>query len=315
VIHIDPEATVSVLPAPIPSLPDSVKVDVGPGSLRVLRVTAPSASAEIYLRGAHVASWTPNSSHFNSTNESVIFMSADAEYAEGVPLRGGVPICFPWFGANAEDPTEPSHGFARLAEWELIEAKDVGSTVVLTLRLKDDMATRASAWGHRFEALYTVTVGSHLDLSLTVTNPDRKPFTYEAALHTYFNVSDIHSVSVTGLEDVAFIDKLDGPAPLPAEGKAIRFAGETDRIYRGTAETIRVVDPSAKRIIEVKPTDSHSTVVWNPWVAKAAKMADFGNDEWKTMVCVETANIGDASVTLESGASHTTAVRYDVTGR
>jgi glucose-6-phosphate 1-epimerase len=301
---------VSVLPAKIPSLPNSVKVDVGPGGLAVLRVTAPSATAEIYLRGAHVASWTPSSS-----NPSVIWMSEHAEYTEGVPLRGGVPICFPWFGANADDPTEPSHGFARLAEWELVEAKDVGSTVVLTLRLKDDMATRASAWGHRFEALYTVTVGSHLDLSLTVTNPDRKPFTFEAALHSYFGVSDIHSVSVTGLEDVPFIDKLDGAAALPAEGHAVRFAGETDRIYLGSADIIRVVDPSAKREIEVRPTESHSTVVWNPWVAKAAKMADFGNDEWPGMVCVETANIGDASVTLSSGESHTMAVRYDVTGR
>jgi glucose-6-phosphate 1-epimerase len=310
---------VSVLPAKIPTLPDSVKVDVGPGGLAVLRVTAPSASAEIYLRGAHVASWTPHSSVLigsdSGTGESVIWMSEKAEYTEGVPLRGGVPICFPWFGANADDPTEPSHGFARLAEWELIDATDVGSTVVLTLRLKDDMATRASAWGHRFEVLYTITVGSHLDLSLTVTNPDRKPFTFEAALHSYFGVSDIHSVSVTGLEDVAYIDKLDGPAPLPAEGHAVRFAGETDRIYLGSADTIRVLDPSAKRAIEIAPKDSHSTVVWNPWVAKAAKMADFGDSEWANMVCVETANIGASAVTLSSGESHTMAVRYDVAGR
>ncbi|PRY64305.1 glucose-6-phosphate 1-epimerase [Glaciihabitans tibetensis] len=300
----------SVLPAPIPSLPASVQADVGPGGLRVLRVTAPSASAEIYLRGAHVASWTPA-----GTDASVIWMSEKSEYTDGVPLRGGVPICFPWFGANADDPSEPSHGFARLAEWELVEAKDVGSTVVLTLRLHDDLATRASAWGHRFEALYTVTVGGHLDLALTVTNPDRKAFTYEAALHTYFGVSDIRSVSVTGLEDVPFLDKLDGPSPLPAEGEAVRFVGETDRVYLGSAETIGVVDPNAKRVIDVKPRESSSTVVWNPWVAKAAKMADFGDDEWTTMVCVETCNVGAAAVTLEAGASHTMSVRYDVTGR
>ena len=306
-IPSDPEATVSVLPAAIPSLPDSVKVDVGPGGLPVLRVTAPSASAEIYLRGAHVASWTPN-----SVDSSVIFMSEKSEYTAGVPLRGGVPICFPWFGANADDPTEPSHGFARLAEWELVEAKDVGSTVVLTLRLKDDMATRAGAWSYLFEALYTVTVGSHLDLALTVTNNTRKPFSYEAALHTYFAVSDIHTVSVTGLEDVAYLDRLDGPAPLPAEGRAVRFAGETDRIYLGSAETIKVVDPSAKRVIEVKPTDSHSTVVWNPWIAKSAKMADFGDDEYTGMVCVETCNIRDDAITLAPGASHELSVRYSI---
>jgi glucose-6-phosphate 1-epimerase len=300
---------VSVSPAPIPSLPDSVQVDVGPGGLTLVRVTAPSASAEIYLRGAHVASWTPANS-----DESVIWMSSKAEYTEGVPLRGGVPICFPWFGANADDPSEPSHGFARLAEWQLVSAAEVGSTVVLTLRLQDDLATRASTFTAQFEALYTITVGSHLGLALTVTNHSRKPFSFESALHTYFGVSDIHSVSVTGLEDVAYIDKLDGPAPIPAEHHAVRFAGETDRVYLGSADELRVVDPSLGRVIAIKPEDSHSTVVWNPWIAKAAKMADFGDDEWKTMVCVETANIGEAAVTLESGASHTLAVRYDVTG-
>jgi glucose-6-phosphate 1-epimerase len=321
-------------PASHPSLPASVQVDVGAAGLEFVRVTGKNASAEIYLRGAHVTSWIPTGAPEAGTTttgptpisgeadepapngttageNSVIWMSEKSVFAPGVPLRGGVPLVFPWFGANAEDPTAASHGFARLADWELLWARVEDEDVLVTFRLKDTLDTRSSPWAHQFEAIYTVTVGRRLGLSLTVTNRDRKPFTYEEALHTYLAVSDIHHTSVTGLEGARYIDKVAGTT-VDATGEPIRFDGETDRIYLAGPGTVTVNDPAAGRALNVSGEGSGTTVVWNPWVDKAAKMSDFGDAEWTSMVCVETSNVQDSAVTVDPGESHTTTVFYEV---
>lgn len=327
----------SASPASVPSLPASVQVDVGEGGLEFVRVTGKNASAEIYLRGAHVTSWTPTGAPEAGTTttgptpisdvaeesapngttpgeNSVIWMSEKSIFAPGVPLRGGVPICFPWFGANEEDPSAPSHGFARLADWELLWARVDDEDVLVTFRLKDTLDTRSSPWAHQFEAIYTVTVGRRLGLSLTVNNRDRKPFRYEEALHTYLAVSDIHQVAISGLENAPFIDKVAGEdrGTVDATGTPLTFSGETDRIYFGEAPLVTVSDPAAGRQLHVAGEGSGTTVVWNPWAEKAAKMADFGDDEWPSMVCVETSNVKTAAITLEPGETHTTSVHYEV---
>lgn len=331
----------SAQPASVPSLPASVQVDVGEGGLEFVRVTGKNASAEIYLRGAHVTSWIPTGAPEpgitttgptpvsdvaaepapNGTTpgeNSVIWMSAKSEFAPGVPIRGGVPICFPWFGPNAEDPSAPAHGFARLANWELLWARVEDEDVLVTFRLKDNLDTRSSPWDRQFEATYTVTVGRRLGLSLTVNNRDRKAFTYEEALHTYLAVSDIHQTTVSGLENAPYIDKVTGvgteagSSPVDAAGTPITFSGETDRVYLGEAPVVTVDDAAAGRQLRVTGEGSGTTVVWNPWIAKAAKMADFGDDEWPSMVCVETSNVASAAVTVEPGESHTTTVHYEV---
>jgi glucose-6-phosphate 1-epimerase len=322
-------------PASHPSLPASVQVDVDAAGLEFVRVTGKNASAEIYLRGAHVTSWIPTGAPEAGTTttgptpisgeadepapngttpgeNSVIWMSAESKFAPGVPLRGGVPICFPWFGANAEDPSAASHGFARLADWELLWARVEDEDVLVSFRLKDTLDTRSSPWAHQFEAIYTVTVGRRLGLALSVNNRDRKPFTYEEALHTYLAVSDIHLTSVSGLENASFIDKVADNAQVDASGEALRFAGETDRIYLTGPETITVDDPAAGRSLAVVGAGSGTTVVWNPWVDKAAQMGDFGDSEWTSMVCVETSNVKASAVTLEPGETHTMSVSYEV---
>ena len=285
-------------------LPSSVELGHGPGGLAVARVFAPGGTAEIYLRGAHVSAWTP------AGGTPVIWMSEQSEYAPGVPLRGGVPICFPWFAGHPTDTTAPSHGFARLADWQLTEVREAGDDVVLVLVLTDTEATRSSAWPHRFEARYTVTVGAELSLSLQVTNRDSEPVTVEEALHTYLAVADIRQVEVSGLEGAPFIDRLTGPRP--AETEPVRFTAETDRIYPATTATTTVTDAATGRVITIGKLGSASTVVWNPWIDKAAAMADFGDDEYTGMVCVETCNIRDDTITLAPGASHTMGVTYSV---
>ncbi|QYF73242.1 D-hexose-6-phosphate mutarotase [Cryobacterium sp. PAMC25264] len=285
-------------------LPSSVELGQGQGGLAIARVFAPTGTAEVYLRGAHVSAWTP------AGGTPVIWMSEQSEYATGVPLRGGVPICFPWFAAHPTDATAPSHGFARLADWQLVEAHEAGDDVALVFVLTDTDASRASAWPHRFEARYTVTVGARLTLALEVTNRDTETVSFEEALHTYLAVADICQTEVAGLEGAPFTDRLSGPRP--AESTPVRFDAETDRIYLNTPATTTVTDASTGRVITVAKQGSASTVVWNPWIDKAAAMADFGDTEYTGMVCVETCNIRDNTITLAPGESHEISASYSV---
>jgi glucose-6-phosphate 1-epimerase len=288
----------------LPELPSSVELGIGQGGLAVARVFARTGTAEIYLRGAHVSAWAPTG------GSPVIWMSEQSEYAPGVPLRGGVPVCFPWFAAHPTDATAPSHGFARLADWHLAEAREAGDDVVLVFVLTDTEATRASAWPHRFEARYTVTVGAELSLALQVTNTGSLTVGFEEALHTYLAVADIRQTEVSGLEGAPFTDRLTGPRP--AESTPVRFDAETDRIYLNSTAATTVTDAATGRRITVTKQGSASTVVWNPWIDKAAAMADFGDTEYTGMVCVETCNIRDNAITLTPGASQEMSVRYSV---
>jgi len=281
-----------------PALPASVWIAVGRGGLPVVRVDGAAGAAEVYLQGAHVTSWTP------SGGAPVLWMSAVSDFAPGRPLRGGVPLCFPWFGALAADPAAPGHGFARLSSWHLVEAGEQGDDVVLVFRLTDSDETRSSAWPHRFEALYTVTVGARLGLSLRVRNLDTTTVTFEEALHTYLGVPDIHDVTVSGFEGLPYLDRLAVPQEQGSDDGPVSFSSETDRIYLGTDADARVSD-GAGRTVTITAEGSASRILWNPWTAKAAAMADFGDDEWQAMLCVETANVRDDAITLAPGESHT----------
>ncbi|HSP76310.1 MAG TPA: D-hexose-6-phosphate mutarotase, partial [Cryobacterium sp.] len=208
------------------------------------------------------------------------------------------------------DPAAPSHGFARLSEWEFVDAHESADDVVLTFRLTDTPATRASAWPHRFEARYTVTVGARLTLALKVTSRETAALTYEEALHTYLRVSDARGTTVSGLQGTAFLNQLTGVTE-PAETDPVGFTTETDRLYLGSRGSTTVTAPDG-RTVTIESDGSDSTVVWNPWADKAARLADFGDDEWPGMVCVETANLRRDRVRLDAGQSHTTTVVFEV---
>ena len=281
-----------------PRLPASVRLRTGRGGLPVVRVQSAAATAEVYLQGAHVTGWAPTG------QPPVLWMSAFSEFAPGQPLRGGVPVCFPWFGPHATETTAPAHGFARRAEWQLVTAEEAGDDVVLTFRLTDNEQTRQSAWPHRFEALYTITIGARLGLALEVRNLDDVEVTFAEAFHSYLAVPDVRAVVIAGLEDVAFLDRLAEPAARAAEGRPVTVTAETDRIYLGTTADARVTDGTG-RALAIRTAGSRSRVLWNPWRAKAEAMPDFGADEWTGMVCVETANVLSDAITLAPGESHT----------
>lgn len=274
--------------------------------LPYLTIANPLATARIYLHGGHVAQWRP------ASHGDVLWMSARSLYATDKPLRGGIPICFPWFGPHPERAELAAHGFARLREWTLESADDLpdGSTRAV-LTLATDAGTRA-VWPHDATLTLTVTVGTTLTVELAIANRDATPLACEAALHTYFSVGDIRRTTIEGLAGTPYLDKVGGPTRRVEGSAPIAFTGETDRVYLGTTATATIVDPLLGRRIAVAKRGSRSTVVWNPWTAKAAKMADYGDHEWPGMVCVETANAVDDRMTIAAGVTARMAVEVAV---
>jgi len=275
-----------------------VVVESGPGGLPRARVAGARADAEVYLQGGHVTRWQPHGA------APVLFLSPRAAYAPGKAIRGGVPVVFPRFGANPTDRQAPMHGFARSRPWRLASSgPGPGESVVLELMLEDDAATRA-LWPSAFSLRYRVSVGDALELALEVVNTSPTPFTFEAALHSYLAVGDIRAVGITGLENTTYIDKVDGMTRKRHGAEPLRITGETDRVFLGTRARCVVDDRALDRRLSVDKTGSATTVVWNPWAAKAAGIADLEPDDWRRMVCVETANAADDAVTLEPGGRH-----------
>jgi D-hexose-6-phosphate mutarotase len=277
---------------------EPVVVETGEGGLTRARVAGARADAEVYLQGGHVTRWQPRGA------APVLFLSTRAVYAAGKAIRGGVPIIFPWFGAHATDRQAPMHGFARARPWRLVTSgPGPAGSVVLELALEDDAATRA-VWPAAFGLRYRVSVGDTLEMTLEVVNRSPVAFTFEAALHTYLAVGDVRAVAITGLENTAYIDKVDAMTRKRHGAEPLRITGETDRVFLGTRARCVVDDRALDRRLIVDKTGSATTVVWNPWSTKTPGIADLEPDDWRRMVCVETANAADDAVTLEAGGRH-----------
>ena len=279
-------------------IPDRAITESGASGLPRLAVTTPLANAHVYLHGGHITHYQP------VTSGPVLFLSRSSLFAFDKAIRGGVPIIFPWFGARAGDPGAAMHGFARTSEWELEELDCAEDEVVtLTLRMASSKTMRAQ-WPHDFVLRHRITIGAQLKMALEVENISDAPFTFEEALHTYFAVSDVREVSVTGLGGTDFIDKTDRFQRKRQAEETLRLTGETDRVYLNTRTECAIHDAAYRRHITIGKSGSDTTVVWNPWIAKAKAMSDFGDDEWTSMLCIETANTGANAVTLPAGATH-----------
>ena len=288
------------------ALPPTVSLEPGRGGLPCLSIVNPLANAEVYLHGAHVTAWRPEG------HDPVLWMSQASSWDAAKPIRGGVPICFPWFGPHATDKAAPSHGYARLQDWALVEARDDQRGATELVFEMTPAAPPSAAWPHAVAARYHVTVGSSLALALEVHNPGPEAFAFEEALHTYFVVQDVRAIEISGLAGTDYVDKVGGTSNRTQGPEPIRFTAETDRVYVNTQAACTIHDPGARRRIVVRKSRSNATVVWNPWVDKAGAMPDFGDDEWPAMVCVETGNVNVHAVTLAPGARHTMSATIDV---
>jgi glucose-6-phosphate 1-epimerase len=277
-----------------------VRFERGNGGLIRAVLSTPASEAHVYLHGAHVT-------HFAIAAQApVLFLSSQSLFQPERAIRGGVPICFPWFGPRNPDPAgnSPMHGFARIRPWKVESSGAAADRSVIRLSLADDEQTRR-LWPHAFVAEYEVGLGpDRLELALTIRSRGETPLEFEEALHSYFAVAEVRDCVVEGLDGVEYLDKTDNFAPKIQTGD-LTIAGETDRICLNTTGPCAIVDRGNRRRIMNEKENSHATVVWNPWVAKAKAMTDFGDDEWPRMVCVETCNVAPhAAVTLAPGAVH-----------
>jgi D-hexose-6-phosphate mutarotase len=281
----------------------------GAGDLIYAEIDNAGGSARICLQGAHIVSWRPK-----SQAEPVVWVSDLAKYGAGKSIRGGVPVCWPWFGPHATEKAFPGHGFARTVMWQVTGSATLenGDTQVKFMLMPNDTTRAQFAKACRVELV--ATVGATLKVDLITSNLDTEAIEIGEALHTYFRIGDIGTASVTGLENATFVDKVDGGQRKTQSG-AIAFTGEVDRVYVSTASECVIVDPDLKRRIRIAKTGSQSTVVWTPWVEKAEKMGDFGPGKsnqggWREMVCVESGNAVDNVVSVPTGGSHTLSVTY-----
>jgi len=277
-------------------IPGKAEVIEGNGGLPKVRVTTTRASGEIYLLGAQVTSWKPAGA------QEVLFVSAQSKWQDGTAIRGGVPICFPWFGAKSGDPKAPAHGFLRTKPWQLHSITQSGEAVTVSL-LTESSADTKKWWPADFRAIYTVTFDSELSLDLDVTNTGSQPLTFEEALHAYFQVGAIEKARIKGLDGVHYLDKTDANREKTQQGE-IAIVSETDRIYLNTTAPIQLIDPARNRRAQVTKQNSRTTVIWNPWIEKAHSLSDFGDDEWQQMLCIETSNVASYAVTIAPGQQH-----------
>lgn len=277
-------------------LPGRLRFAAGPGGMPHALLSAGPHRAEVALQGAHVLAYG------REGEPPLLWVSRLAVFAPGKAVRGGIPVCWPWFGPHPSDPGKPAHGFARVSMWSAAASADRGDAVALTLRLSDDEATRA-LWPHPYSLELTVSCGPALTVELVAANPGPGPAVVGGALHSYFTVGDVTRASIIGLEGAAYLDQLTGQTH--TQPGPVTIAGEVDRIYGDAAPECTIIDPALGRAITVAKAGSATTVVWNPWVDKAQRLADFGDDEYTGMLCVETANAGEDRVTLEPGGSHT----------
>lgn len=284
-------------------LPPSVsQIDIATG-YPALVVNHPEAQAQIAFNGAHVMQWTPEG------HSPVLYMSSDAELVPGKPIRGGIPICWPWFGPHPSLAGAPAHGFARLKDWKLQSATESPSGVTLEFALQAALG-EIEYWPHSFSLRCVVQIGAELEVILHMENTDSQPWQMSAALHTYITVKDISETSVRGLHCTEFVEGRLSPEKRRQSGPVL-FNGEVDRLYASDS-AVEVEDRAGGRTLIVEKQGSRSTVVWNPWIEKSKRLVDLPDDAYFGFLCVESANAGEDIISLLPGEVHSLSTRLRI---
>lgn len=286
-------------------IPGAVEFTADAYGLPTVEIKNALGSGSIALQGAQLLTYAP------AGQASVVWLSPKAKFVAGKSARGGVPVCWPWFGPHASEPTFPAHGYARTKPWEVTEVAALADGAHrLSFRLPRSEAD-ARYWPHDTPLEIRYTLGAQVEIELLTHNAGAEPVVLGEALHTYFTVGDVGAVRVLGLDGVDYIDKVDGGQRKHQTGPVL-IQGEVDRVYLGTESDCLIEDPVLKRRIRVEKRGSRSTVVWNPDAEKATKMGDFEADGHLRMLCVESANAADDQVRVAPGETHSLWVRYSV---
>ena len=280
--------------------------EAGPGDLVQAVVTSPKAHATISTYAGQVLSFRPT-----SAKDDLLFVSAKAYRQAGKAIKGGIPICWPWFGSDPNGKGGPGHGMARTSQWQVTGSRQLDNG---DIELKLGFAIEPGAyeyWSLPLSLELVVTVGEALSLEMLTSNDSDAEVQLTQGFHSYFAVGDIAKVGVNGLDGVAYIDKLNESAEEIQSGR-VEISGEADRIYHGRIGELTIDDASLGRRILIQHEGSASAVVWNPWIDTARAMADLDDRDYERFVCVETVNAGPDLVSLPAGEQARISVNYRI---
>lgn len=288
------------------AIANTVKFIEGQGGLPFIQVQTDKAQALISVYAGQVLSFKPI-----NQDADLMFLSTKAYYQAGKAIKGGAPICWPWFGADPEGKGRPAHGFVRNRMWEVIETHlGPEGEVAVTLGLNDTPETQA-IWPYSFQLRLVVTIGDTLKLALITHNTGDQAFTITQAFHTYFSVKDIHHATVSGLDGNSYLDKVDAGKQKQQSGN-VRIDSEVDRIYLNVSNDLIIHDAALNRRIAIKSQGSQTAVVWNPWEKIAKEMADLLDDDYLRLLCVETTNAATDTILIQPGNQFSLIAHYQV---
>ena len=288
------------------SVDDTISFTTGKGDLPFINISTDKAKASVCLNGGQVVSYRPINS-----DQDLMFVSKHAYYQPGKSIKGGAPICWPWFAANKDDKTLPFHGFVRNQLWQVLSTEVLDNNdVVLTLLFNDTKQSR-EIWPYNFELLEKITIGDRLKIELITKNTGTNVFSISQAIHTYFSIGDISQVKVTGLENNLYLDKVENFAE-KTQLNEIRIDAEVDRIYQQVEKSLYIKDAAFNREIQIEHDGSSTAVVWNPWVNISKESQDLEDDDYKRFICVETANAADEVIIVPAGEEYILTATYSI---
>lgn len=278
-------------------IPDNLVFETDSDGLIYCLINNESSIARIFQHGSQITDF------IKMGTDPALFLSEQSQFKKGKAIRGGIPISWPWFADHPIERDFPAHGFARTSEWNIIKTSQIDPDTTRIITELKDTEDNWKFFPYKFILNAIFTVGEKLELELITRNKDTKEFTFTSALHSYYNVGNIADVNIAGLENKEYIDKVDNYSIKHQEGEVITNS-ETDRIYLNTSGECIIRDCGFKRKIRIKKEGSATTVIWNPWADKAKATNDLGDQDYNRFICVETANVGDDSITLLPGLTH-----------
>lgn len=290
------------------AIKDRLSFVEGKGGLPFIKVENEYASALISIYGAQVLSYKLKLK--DGGNNELLFVSESAYFEEGKAIKGGIPICWPWFGRDPENLGRQMHGFARNMLWQLEDTSSTSADdtkIALSLTESKDSY---KLWPHDFKVILTITIGKSLHLSLQTENTGKEAFTITQALHTYFSIADIQQVQLEGLDGVQYLDMVNGANKTEVQLDGVNVNQEVDRIYTDAPNYATLIDTKSQREVTIKTSGSKTTVVWNPWIDISKSSGDLNDDAYQRFICVETANAAEDVVVIEPNESFKIEAEY-----
>lgn len=277
---------------------NQLEIISGQGGLPMIKIDNGSAKALISVHGGQVLSFQPK-----DHDEDILFLSEQSDYAEGMAIRGGIPVCWPWFGPDPKGLQRPDHGFVRNHIWQIAKTEAISETETKVSLRFDDSTKKENSWPEPFMLMLDISVGPSLQLKLTTFNTGDKPFSITQVFHSYFQIGHIKHTKILGLEDCEYFDKLDQGAQKSQDG-AITVSSEVDRVYTNAGKDLIIVDPVLNRRIRINSPDTTTAVVWNPWSKTTRKMPDLADTAYQQFICVEVGNVASDVIEIQPGGQH-----------